>query len=233
METKEAIKQLESRIFQWKVEGSDKIRKDKLTLSSEEIGLLIEDLTLKNVQTAEIEGLNKEIIEEQQKYQELFNSFPNGYLTTDEECRIKEANLACAQILGVERDLLVSKNFGQFIAPDSHSDFGIFYGDLLRTAARQAREIFLKNNSGTIIRAQLSGIAIIDAVKKSSICRMAITTLDDSARPAGSLAKVEINAELKEHICRKIYSYMVKDLNSSVNNRQHAGQPEMESALTG
>ncbi|MDD5702261.1 MAG: PAS domain-containing protein, partial [Dehalococcoidales bacterium] len=147
METKEAIKQLESRIFQWKIEGSDKIRKDKLTLSSEDICLLIEDLTLKNVQTAEIEGLNKEIIGERQKYQELFNSFPSGYLTTDEECRIKEANLACAQILGVERDLLVSRNFGQFIAPDSHSDFGIFYGDLLRTAARQTREVFLKNNS--------------------------------------------------------------------------------------
>lgn len=60
---------------------------------------------------------------ERQRYQDLFEFAPDGYLVTDYEGRIKEANHAAAELLRVPQDLLVSKPLFLFIASDDLPDF--------------------------------------------------------------------------------------------------------------
>jgi PAS domain S-box-containing protein len=203
------IEQLEAKIYQWRSAGLDK-KKEHLKLSSEEALLLIEDLTLKTVQNTEIEHLNKEIIETRDKYRELYNSYPEGYLALDENCGIKEANGIITQLLETENAELLKMNLIQFIPPDFHGDFKAFYDNLLQTGARQTRELKLKNQSGTIFNARLSGIASVDSKKKTVLCRLYVTAIKDSPDTIAppETMKVEVDEELKESIRRQLYSIL-------------------------
>ncbi|CAA9401470.1 hypothetical protein AVDCRST_MAG94-5938, partial [uncultured Leptolyngbya sp.] len=46
---------------------------------------------------------------ERQRYQELFEFAPDGYLVTDAQGKIQEANLAAARLLNIEQRFLVGK----------------------------------------------------------------------------------------------------------------------------
>ncbi|MRR57230.1 MAG: PAS domain-containing protein [Deltaproteobacteria bacterium] len=50
------------------------------------------------------------------KYAELYDFAPVGYFAFDAHGLIREVNLAGAQLLGIERQLLANKPFSQFIA---------------------------------------------------------------------------------------------------------------------
>ncbi|MEI6293737.1 MAG: hypothetical protein WCP36_08635, partial [Methanomicrobiales archaeon] len=57
--------------------------------------------------------------ESRDKYLDLYDFAPVGYFTLTDKALVKEANLACATLLGVERNNLVNHGLGRFIAhPD-------------------------------------------------------------------------------------------------------------------
>jgi len=168
MEKREDLRQLEEKIFHWR---EDK-KRDSWKLTPEELLLLVEDLTLKNVQLVEIEQMQREIARSEDKYKEVCDSYPSGYLAMDENCVIKEVNTAMAEILGSGRSNLLNSTFNQFISQESSEAFKTYYLNLIQTRVRQTQEFLLKKNSGETINVKASGIAIIDTIKKSCLCRM-------------------------------------------------------------
>jgi PAS domain S-box-containing protein len=59
---------------------------------------------------------------ERQRYQELFDFAPNGYVVTDPQGRILEANRAAAALLNIAQDELIRKPLAVFVAmPDRRS----------------------------------------------------------------------------------------------------------------
>ncbi|HEY1951588.1 MAG TPA: ATP-binding protein [Gemmatimonadaceae bacterium] len=60
-------------------------------------------------QNEELARSRDEIERERQKYLDLFDFAPDPYIVTDRAGIIREANHACAQLLGVERDFLIGK----------------------------------------------------------------------------------------------------------------------------
>lgn len=60
---------------------------------------------------------------ERQRYQELFDFAPDGYLVTDAVGIIVEANRAAATMLGVRQDFLVGKPLAGFLAVDERAEF--------------------------------------------------------------------------------------------------------------
>jgi PAS domain S-box-containing protein len=203
------IEQLEEKIFHWRTSESD-YKKEHMRFSPEEAVLLIEDLTLKNIQGVQIEQLNAEISKVKDEYQELYDSYPGGYLTLDENCGIKEANLAIAQILGIERQNLLKSNLSQFIPSDSESDFRTYYVNLLQNRTLQTCKLQMKENSGTLFNAMLSGIAIVDSKKSTAQCRLFLTPIaslpDSNTVPEQTKAKVD--DELKNYFRLQLYQKM-------------------------
>jgi PAS domain-containing protein len=61
-----------------------------------------------------------------EKYSELYDFAPVGYLTLDREGRIREANLASASLLGMERSRLVPQRLGRYV---SAADLPVFTTD--------------------------------------------------------------------------------------------------------
>ncbi len=92
----------------------------ELGTASEELQVAIEELLLKNEELA-LAQTSLEV--ERQRYQELFEFAPNGYLVTDELGTIKEANRAAAKLLNIPARFLVGKPLVIFVAEEERQLF--------------------------------------------------------------------------------------------------------------
>ena len=100
---------------------------------------------------------------ERQRYQELFDFAPDGYLVTDSNGIIQEANRAAAALLGVPQPQLLDKALTDFIAEEERPTFSAFLPRLLQLECMQDWEIRLHGESSAQIileRCFQSGIVL-------------------------------------------------------------------------
>ena len=108
------------------------------------------------MQNEELRRAREELELSRNKYAELYDFAPLGYFVFDAAGVIREVNLAGAQLLGTERQLLANKPFTGFIVDTQGRE--IFFNHLTLVSQRQVMlrcEIKLKGNDGTVIRGQL------------------------------------------------------------------------------
>ncbi len=98
-----------------------------LTEVLDELAISIERL---KISQSEIQQQHQELFHarlelevERQRYQELFELAPDGYLVTDHEGRISEANQAIAKLFNVSQHSLVGKHIVNYIASGHHGLF--------------------------------------------------------------------------------------------------------------
>jgi len=93
-------------------------------------------------------------------YVELYDYAPVSYFIFDEQGLVLEANLAGALLLAAEKQLLIGKPFGSFIADAAGRE--IFSNHLALVLQRKVMlrcEISLMSNAGVVFRVQLQSIA--------------------------------------------------------------------------
>ena len=71
-----------------------------------------------------------------EKYSDLYDFAPIGYLTLDREGTIANANLTGASLLGTARAALIKRRFGAFVCPAERSDFSAFLQQVFESKAR-------------------------------------------------------------------------------------------------
>jgi PAS domain S-box-containing protein len=89
---------------------------EELHTSLEELQAADEEIRQQNEDLA---GAYLAVEAERQRYEELFEFAPDGYLVTDVDGNIREANRAAAALLGVSQDYLVGKPLTVFVAPEA------------------------------------------------------------------------------------------------------------------
>ena len=89
------------------------------------------------MQNEELQIARDKMEEDLERYADLYDFAPVGYLTLDREETVRQANLACASLLGIDRSRLVQRRFGLFVAAGDRNAFGAF---LTRAFASKARE---------------------------------------------------------------------------------------------
>ena len=107
-------------------ERLDRLSADAVDAASpvpEDIAAVVHDLRVHQIelemQNQELRRAQLELQASREKYFELFDLAPVGYLTLSDESIVRDANLTAARLLGVERQQLVEKPFTAFIfAPD-------------------------------------------------------------------------------------------------------------------
>ena len=127
------------------------------------------------LQNEELRRSRMEAEEARDRYLDLFDFAPVGYFTLDEHSRIVEANLTGCQILKVERQGLLKKNFTKFINPEKTNDFYLYCRKVLENSARQTHDITMQKSDGISFNAQLEGI-------KSGEGRIRIALIDITER---------------------------------------------------
>ena len=93
---------------------------EKLNVTLEELRTAEEELRVQNDQLASAYDV---IAAERQRYHELFNFAPDGYLVTDPNGVVREANVAATELLGRARRYLVGKPIRVFVHPDAQPGF--------------------------------------------------------------------------------------------------------------
>jgi PAS domain S-box-containing protein len=101
-------------------------------------------------QREELAATRQDVEAERQRYQALFEFAPDGYLVTDAQGIIEEANRAAAGLLRVGQDYLVGKPLLVFVAEAEHEAFETGLARLQRGEADrlQGWEIKLQPHSG-------------------------------------------------------------------------------------
>ncbi|MGE5432980.1 MAG: sensor histidine kinase [Syntrophomonadaceae bacterium] len=92
-----------------------------------------------------------------EKYLELYDFAPSGYLTLDREGIISELNFSSAKILGMERSRLIGRNFKFFISAESKPVFDEFFNKVFESNAKAVCELMLQTDGDTSIFVYIEG----------------------------------------------------------------------------
>ena len=104
-----------------------------------------------------------------QRYADLYDLAPNGYVSFDRSGRIEEINLTAAHLFGMPRDRLIGMPFMVFV---SRQDTALFLHHLLRCRCSDIRvetEMRLKNIKREIIHAYLSSKPVTASVHNGAL----------------------------------------------------------------
>ena len=93
------------------------------------------------MQSAEMRLARDEVEQALEKYSDLYDFAPVGYLTLDRDGVIQSANLPGARLLGIDRSRLLGVPFGLLVADEARPAFADFLGQRgLRVAASEGWE---------------------------------------------------------------------------------------------
>ena len=164
-------------------------------ISSTDIKDLVHELQTYEI---ELEMQNQELDSSRQmiealkdKYLYLYNFAPCGYVTLDTKGVIEEANLTAAEMLRMDKMLLVGKPFSVFLSSDSQKDFFGHIDSLLAKEKSGACEVMLKRSDKSVFFVQL--VSRIFAEQEDVPVRITTMMIDITERK-------KLEADLKQHI---------------------------------
>ena len=100
------------------------------------------------LQNEELRQTRREAEALRDRYADLYDFAPVGYFTLDEAGAIREANLAGAVQLGVERRSLIGARFATFLHPDSRPAFAAYCAQVLAGGTTEACEVSFAARAG-------------------------------------------------------------------------------------
>jgi PAS domain S-box-containing protein len=159
-------KKPESSILRRKAEGllKNKRRKEAEQLSEVDALKLIQELEVHQI---ELELQNEELISAKEqiakaaddKFAELYDFAPSGYLTLSNEGKIIEINLCGSQLLGKVRSRLIGSRFGFFVSNDTKPIFNKFLEIVFSSKVKESCQLILLTSKNTTVYVYLDGIA--------------------------------------------------------------------------
>jgi len=176
MKATKEINELNSKILRWRVDDRllNKLHKNP-KFSNEDIHALINELTLRRIESTELQNVREELKDSLNQYQELYNLYPAGYLVLTEDNIIKEANKVIARDLSENIDDLIGVDFLRFVPQDSQDAFYRYIVGLLQNRSKNTCGLFLKKKSGETFAVKMIGYARKDYRSKLDI-RIIIST---------------------------------------------------------
>ena len=173
--------------------GAETIVNEKLAalsdtprLSSEELTSLVHELQVHQVQ---LEMQNEALREAQlalqmahDKYIELYDYAPVGYLTVDNRGTIHEANLASTHLLGVDRMLLIGKPIFRFVFKEDSDSCYSKLQQIFATHEKLICEVRFIRHDGDQFYGQLEGVAVEDKEERSTFARLIVSDITERKR---------------------------------------------------
>jgi PAS domain S-box-containing protein len=111
------------------------------------------------MQNEELQKARTEMEAALEKYSDLYDFAPVGYLTLDREGTIHAANLASASLLGIERSRLVKRRFGLCVSAADRPAFDAFLTRVFESQARELCEVTLLNDGRPPVEVRIEAAA--------------------------------------------------------------------------
>ena len=168
---------------------------EKYFLSTSKEKELIRDLKIKQIQ---IEVQKQELIQQRNlletsndKYADLYDFSPAGYLNIDDHGIITEANLTSTEILGVEKKYLVKVPFINFLLIKDTKRFFSFLRECKKHNSRQVDEFSINNRKTGILIIQIAALPVIDYNSKKLNFRLSLLDVNEKRRVQKELEETE------------------------------------------
>jgi PAS domain S-box-containing protein len=200
--TKEATQRLvnELEVYQLEMETQNsELRRVQEELENQQVELEMQNEELKLVQ--------EELENSRNKFSELYDFAPVGYFTFDTAGLIRNVNLTGAQLLGIERRLLIDRSFTGFIADaDGREIFSRHLATVLQRQGMQRCEIRLAGKKDTVIYGQLQSVTVDDTENKEG---HVLTSIVDGTLSRQLGAEVQDAREYAENIVETVRKPLV------------------------
>ena len=162
---------------------------------------LVEELQVQQIeleiQNEELRAARDQLSRSHERYRELYECAPVGYVRLDRQGHIVDANLTAAQILGADRRSLVGARLSNFIAPESQSEYDLHRRAVLADGHRHTCELTVRAEDDWRVMHVESTLAAAGADEPLGFrCVLA----DITARKRVEQELAELNTVLEERV---------------------------------
>ncbi len=110
------------------------------------------------MQNAELTKSKEEVELAKEKYTELYDFAPSGYITLTKESKISELNYTAARMLGKVRMHLKDSSFGFFVSEKTRQVFNLFFMNVFKSKIKEICELILIIEDGSQSYVHVEGI---------------------------------------------------------------------------
>src|SRR5262249_41534069 len=153
-------------------------------MTSMDVQHVIHELELNQIelelQNEELRHTQLQLSESRDRYSDMYDFAPIGYVTLNKEGEVQESNLTAAIMLGIERESLLGTNLLKFIAPVSTHDWHSHRRAAFSSGTKQVTEIEMCTADGTHSVVRLEAIAF--GAEHGRRCRTALIDITGQKR---------------------------------------------------
>jgi PAS domain S-box-containing protein len=173
---------------------------DIMKMTFEDVWRSIHDLQVHQIelemQNEELRNTQIELTESRDRYSDLYEFAPIGYVTLDKDGRILENNLAAAKMLGVERQALLRANISKYIGRESQDDWHLRWRAAISGETKQVFEIAMRRADGTPLLVHVETVVL--GAEDDRSWRTALIDITD--RKDAEAALNQLNRTLEERV---------------------------------
>ncbi|MEZ6120058.1 MAG: PAS domain S-box protein [Pirellulaceae bacterium] len=173
--------------------------------STEELQRLVHEFQVHQIelelQNEELRRTQFELAEARDRYSDLYEFAPVGYLTIQKNGQILEANLTATTLLCIERGKLLNRKFTDFLPPESYEVWQMYLRDVFRNQGLQRCELDMLTAEGTRMTIRLESLVACDTDGVPVWCRT--TIIDVSQQKAAEFEVRQLNATLEQRVAEQ------------------------------
>jgi PAS domain S-box-containing protein len=180
------------------------------------------------IQNEELRRAQVELAESRDRYTDLYEFAPIGYLSLDSSGRIREANLRASTLLAVERRLLIGKRFTSFVLPRCQDDWYRHFAAVRAAPVKQTCELALRERAGESVWCRLATIASPAQRSPRTAWECRLVMIDVSERKRMEEELRSLNESLEQRVAQRTADLRAMNESLAGEIRRRA---EAESAL--
>ena len=184
--------------------AKEELRRGKtidVSLYETDLKVLVEELSIYQI---ELEHQNQELIQSQEqiqqsmdRYLDLFDNAPIGYLIVDSDGLIKDINQTACQLLGNDKEDLLDHKITKIIHPDYQDVYYLYFRTLINQKHNQTCDIKLQRSNNTFFFARIQGIRQPHLTSDEQEFRLAIS--DVSIQKEMEIKLLQAKEKAEEH----------------------------------
>jgi PAS domain S-box-containing protein len=134
------------------------------------------------MQNDELRRIHEELEAARDRYSNLYDFAPVGYLSVNEGGIIEEANLTFATLMGMERSAFVGRPFSRFIQRKDQDVFYLRYKYLIESGNPQSFRLRLVRNDGSDFYANLECMLVSQSDSMRNRSRIVVSNITEQKK---------------------------------------------------